>query len=186
MANIVRLGGGSGGGAKIGVTLNDDGTQNLFITETGDLPDLAAITADADAEAEDVLYGKTFYSMGVKKVGSLTLKADLLWENPDQTVSFAEQDVVVDGDPFSAYLVEGKGYYNAELTTGITMIPKDGTPKAMSAIKVNGTAISVRYVSANGNTISFGSGGTVTPGSSQAPGDTNCIPTRIWGVNFTL
>ena len=181
MANIVRLGGGSGGGgAKIGVTLNDDGTQNLFITETGDLPDLAAITADADAEAEDVLYGKTFYAMGVKKVGSFNMKPTLLWENASPTSDFAEQTVNVDSG-YDGYLIE-TAYTKSNLEKlGINYFGVGATNVYTSAF-YSVSNIGVRKItSVNDGGIEFERGY-----SSSTAQDSRGIPTRIWGVNFTL
>lgn len=53
-----------GGGAKIGITLNEDGTQNLFLTDNNTVLDLLVGTEDATATSSDVVSGKTFYAQG--------------------------------------------------------------------------------------------------------------------------
>lgn len=51
-----------GGGAKIGVTLSEDDTQNLFITDNNTVLNLLVGTEDATATPADVISGKTFYA----------------------------------------------------------------------------------------------------------------------------
>lgn len=183
MANIMRLGGG-GGGAQLAVTLNEDGTQNLFITENGDLPDLAAVTVDADANAEDVLYGKTFYAMGVKKVGSLDPAPALLWTNESPTSNFQHDQTISLPVGYSGYIVEIRASTGNDKTgTGFVRVGERNKAVCVDA-NGNSAAGDVTYrfiVAARESDIVFGYGG-LNSSSSDGYG----IPTRIWGVNFTL
>lgn len=166
------------GGAKIGVTLNDDGTQNILITDNGSVLDLAAGTADATATAADVMSGKTFYAEGVKKTGTLTYSAFdpvLLWTNASPTSTFTAQTISVDGAGYSSYMIELRDQTTTEVY-GVWVIDKAigrytmyfNGPRSRGITSMSDTDIvfSQGKYSTNNNTV--------------------CIPQRIWGVKFTL
>lgn len=206
MPNIIQFGGG--GGAKIGVTLNEDGTQNVLLSDNGTVLDLAAGTADATATAADVLQGKTFYSGGVKKTGTFVVPGPvLLWTNPDTSVDFPAQTVELDLSEYSGILVNA---FN-EKTAASQTYPGDGLsapqyfvkgkeyPYTAQPDKRNGLACvrsnlggvypnplnSAQYV--RGIAITD-SGVTFTKAvyPNNASSNYVCIPYRIWGVKFTL
>lgn len=181
MANIMRLGGG-GGGAKLAVTLNEDGTQNLLISDNGTVFDLASLTADADAAVEDVTAGKVFYAQGKRLVGTADNAPVLLWTNASPTIGFAKQDISVNGSGYSAYIIECKfSTVGAVYSKGLINIGSDGSVASGAG---ENAASNTRAVTATSATkITFGDGYSRTNGLSS---NTVAIPTRIWGVKFTL
>ena len=100
-----------GGGAKIGVTLNEDGTQNLFLTDNNTVLNLLAGTEDATATPADVASGKTFYAQGQKKTGTATMEPAvtepvLLWTNTNPNAEFAAQTLQLDMSNYGGALIE--------------------------------------------------------------------------------
>ena len=206
MPNIIQFGGG--GGAKIGVTLNEDGTQNVLLSDNGTVLDLAAGTADATATNEDVLEGKTFYAGGLKKTGTFVVPGPvLLWTNPDPSVAFPAQTISLDLSEYSGILVNA---FNAKTAASQTF-PGDGLsapqyfekgkeyPSETQPNKRNGLACirsntggvypnpmnSAQYVRGIAVT---DTGVTFTKAiyPNNASGNDACVPYRIWGVKVTL
>lgn len=68
---LLKSGSGSGTGSTIGVTYNEDGTQNIIIGDNGNIVDLAALTADADATTNDIANGKIAYINGQRVIGTV-------------------------------------------------------------------------------------------------------------------
>ena len=62
---------GGGGGTTVASTPNEDGTQNLIISDDGSVIDLQALTADANATAADIAADKTAYVDGIKVTGEM-------------------------------------------------------------------------------------------------------------------
>lgn len=192
MPNIIQFGGG-GGGAKIGVTLNEDGTQNVLLSDNGTVLDLAAGTADATATNEDVLDGKTFYAGGVKKTGSFVVAPDkvLLWENPNPAATvFEGKSIPVEGTNFTHYIIECKFENGVPSTldwpTTYTVINKYGeavTGQLGGACIANSFAKgyfpAMRYITAaNDTTVTFSYGLY-----NSSTSNNRCIPIRIYGTN---
>lgn len=192
MPNIMRLGGG-GGGAKLATVLNEDGTQNLLISDNGTVFDLASLTADADAAAEDVASGKVFYAQGKRLVGAANNDPVLLWENPNPTSKFAAQTVTINYSEYNALLIEnvnlhGEGsrvyvvglYFLSETVAQYLLNKND-----LSSYGLVGLA--AREVTfTNGNTVTFSDSNFFQTSGSGASSENYAIPTRIWGVKFTL
>ena len=169
-----------GGGAKIGVTLNEDGTQNLFLTDNNTVLNLLVGTEDATATPADVASGKTFYAQGQKKTGTaVSYEPVLLWTNPNRTKAFAAQTLTVESG-YSAYLIEIWPWINSSSSESseVTFV-SFGTDK-------------VAYGRSSGNyrDISEVVDGSITFGNGHSTGQDAsgkwAIPTRIWGVKFTL
>lgn len=170
------------GGAKIGVTLNDDGTQNLYITDNGSVLDLATGTADATATAADVMSGKTFYAEGVKKTGTLTASAFdpvLLWTNASPTSNFNAQTLSLSGQQYSAYVIEIQSTTNNSNMLVKTYLPFGFTGRVYASTVAAFFNRDITSVSSTGITFGYGYQG-------NASGNDYGIPTRIWGVKFTL
>lgn len=178
MANIMRIGGGAGG-AKLGVTLNEDGTQNLFITDNNTALDLLVGTEDATATPADVASGKTFYAQGQKKTGTAVTEPVLLWTNPDRTKEFGTKTLTV-ASGYSAYLIE--------IWPWINSTSKDSLTITYVPFGTNGTAYGGR--SSNYREISEATDGSIVFGNGHSAGQDAsgkwAVPTRIWGVKFTL
>ena len=169
-----------GGGAKIGVTLNEDDTQNLFITDNNTVLNLLVGTEDATATSADVASGKTFYAQGRKKTGTaVSYEPVLLWTNPDRTKTFAAKTLTVESG-YSAYLIEIWPWTNSlsSASLEITYVPF-GTNRTA----YGGRASNYREISeAIDGSIVFGNGHS----AGQDASGKWAVPTRIWGVKFTL
>lgn len=97
---------------------------------------------------------------------------ELLWTNASPTSVFAEQTVNV-ATGYSAYIVELRAY-TTDATTMTWYVPFGGYS---NKCLVKGNDM-FRYITDAGD-------GYVTFGGSTSGGYTG-IPTRIWGVKFTL
>ena len=182
LGNPLSLG---GGGAKIGVTLNEDGTQNLFLTDNNTVLNLLVGTEDATATPADVVNGKTFYAQGQKKTGTAATGPVLLWTNENPTLAFAAQTLTFAGE-WPAFLVEAKYYNSSTINPCITYL----VPVAPVAVIAGGSgptdyvAASRQIVAVTTNSIQFGS--SYLSGAYAQPTGVYLVPTRIWGVKFTL
>lgn len=109
----------------------------------------------------------------------------LLWTNASPTSGFASQTVGVDGSSYEAYLVEIVSETTALNQLGYGYIRKtsDITAKTTNqgvAVISSGGGMYTRWINTVTDTsITFGPTG-------QAGGNYESIPTRIWGVKFTL
>lgn len=184
MANIMRFGGGVGG-AKLGVTLNEDGTQNLFITDNNTALDLLVATADATATPADVASGKTFYAQGEKKTGTAVMEPVLLWTNPSPTSAFKSQTLTFAGE-WSAFLVEVKYTNSSKKTPSVAYLDVATPPDVIAGGSgpADYIAVSRQIIAVTTNSIEFGS--SYASAAYNQPVTTHCVPTRIWGVKFTL
>lgn len=169
-----------GGGAKIGVTLNEDDTQNLFITDNNTVLNLLVGTEDATATPADVISGKTFYAQGQKKNGTaVSYEPVLLWTNPDRTKTFAAQTLTV-ASGYSAYLIEIWPWINS---TSVDLLTITYVPLGTNGTAYGGRASNYREISeAADGSIVFGNGHS----AGQNASGKWAVPTRIWGVKFTL
>lgn len=183
-------------GAQLAVTLNEDGTQNLSILDDGKVFDLPALTDDADATPEDVAEGKVFYAKGYRRVGEFVPETPvpvLLWTNENRSSNggFAAQTVTVAGDEYDAYLIQltaWTGSADGDHSWGETVVSKNNVIHTLSCTGRYTYGIAFRTATANGNSIAFGEGFTcaVSAGAGVAKNSSSAIPTRIWGVKFTL
>lgn len=182
LGNPLSLG---GGGAKIGVTLNEDGTQNLFLTDNNTVLDLLVGTEDATATPADVASGKTFYAQGQKKTGTAVTEPVLLWTNESPTSEFKAQTLTFAGE-WSAFLVEVK-YTNSSTKTPSVAYLDVATPPNVIAGGSGPSdyiAVSRQIVAVTANSVKFGS--SYASAAYNQPEGYYCVPTRIWGVKFTL
>lgn len=174
-----------GGGAKIGVTLNEDDTQNLFITDNNTVLNLLVGTEDATATPADVASGKTFYARGEKKTGTaVSYEPVLLWTNPSPTESFAKQTITLNGDGYTGYIVEAKYTSTGDDKYRVRQYFDIGQISRPIFITPNNITYVYRVASnftASGITFDRPSGT-----DSESRNTKYIIPTRIWGVKFTL
>lgn len=190
MANIMRFGGGVGG-AKLGVTLNEDGTQNLFITDNNTALDLLVATADATATPADVASGKTFYAQGEKKTGTAVTEPVLLWTNANPNAEFAPQTIALDMSSYGGALIEtGSMQAGVNVDKSINYVRKQSGYQAIGSVRA-GSDTTSGYSSGH----SYGSRDVIVSDTGMQfmngyinNNKTNggMIPTRIWGVKFTL
>lgn len=190
MANIMRIGGGAGG-AKLGVTLNEDGTQNLFITDNNTALDLLVGTEDATATPADVESGKTFYAQGQKKTGTAVTEPVLLWTNANPNAEFAPQTIALDMSSYGGALIEtGSMQSGVNVDKSINYVRKQSGYQAIGSVRAGHDTTS-GYSSGH----SYGSRDVIVSdtGMQFMNGYNNnnkvnggMIPTRIWGVKFTL
>ena len=186
-----------GGGAKIGVTLNEDGTQNLFLTDNNTVLNLLVGTEDATATPADVASGKTFYAQGQKKTGAAMTGPVLLWSQAyTNGMTWGAQTISLNNG-FNAYLVELSFglYYNGEynsrksidyLEFGTWANSNDSYKALCAGTMIGGSAgksNSRVILSCKDGEIQFGRG---VRGKDGLYEDHCAIPTRIWGVKFTL
>lgn len=189
LGNPLSLG---GGGAKIGVTLNEDGTQNLFLTDNNTVLDLLVGTEDATAAPADVASGKTFYAQGQKKTGTAVTEPVLLWTNPSPNAEFAPQTIALDMSSYGSALIEtGSLQMSINVDKFINYVRKQDGYQGLGSVRAGnsssgsysrGTAYGMRDVIVSDTGLQFMDGyyynGTKSNGY--------IIPTRIWGVKFTL
>lgn len=135
---------------------------------------------------------------GGKKVENIIneiVEPVLLWTNPSPKSEFAAQTVSL-ASGYDAYLVECKNSPTVDGILTTTFLPFfTGTGAAdYRAVFSYYWAGSRRYnegrvvTSAQDGRITFGNSFDGGGGGSSASGDSRnrCIPTRIWGVKFTL
>lgn len=198
MGNGVTIRGGSRAGAKIATTLNEDGTQNIYINDnTETVIDLKSLTNDATATAEDVASGKTFYAKGIKYTGTGAGNPVLLWSQAyTNGMSWGAQTLSLDKG-FDAYLVELSFglYYNGEYSSmkSIDYLEFGTWANTVSSYKAlcvanissgsNRNSNSRTVLSCKDGEIQFGRG---LRGYDNVYNDYCAIPTRIWGIKFTL
>lgn len=195
----IRGGNSRAGGAKIATTLNEDGTQNIYISDDAEtVIDLKSLTKDATATAEDVASGKTFYAQGTKYTGTGAGNPVLLWSQTyTNGMSWGAQTVSISGTGYDAYLVELTfGRINNDTSyntaTNIHYLPfgewagDKNTSKMLGVGTITSgsswcsNARSILKCSTEG--IQFARGMSGYSGVS----DYCAIPTRIWGIKFTL
>lgn len=132
-----------------------------------------------------MIYGQPVTFGGSSGGGSAPV---LLWTNASPTSHFGAQTVSVDGSAYNAYLVEVQFSTSSAGSTGIAFVSK-GTfnqtaGAALRGVAATASASSYRFItSADDNGISFGYS---YYGNSTGWSADSAIPTRIWGVNFTL
>lgn len=188
LGNPLSLG---GGGAKIGVTLNEDGTQNLFLTDNNTVLDLLVGTEDATATPADVASGKTFYAQGQKKTGTAVTEPVLLWTNANPNAEFAPQTIALDMSSYGGALIEtGSMQAGVNVDKSINYVRKQSGYQAIGSVRAGHDTTS-GYSSGH----SYGSRDVIVSdtGMQFMDGYNNnnkvnggMIPTRIWGVKFTL
>ena len=103
----------------------------------------------------------------------------LLWTNASPENSFATQTINV-ASGYSAYLVELR-FSGTNETSKIHFL-KVGVAEDVYPVCENPTFVNSRYITANNGNVFFGTG-VNTNGQEY---DSVAIPTRIWGVKFTL
>ena len=188
-----------GGGAKIGVTLNEDGTQNLFLTDNNTVLNLLVGTEDATATPADVASGKTFYAQGQKKTGTATMEPAvtepvLLWTNTNPNAEFAAQTLQLDMSNYGGALIEAGslnwGVIDANAKT-INYVRKQDGYQGLGSVRAGtissgsyskGTSYGMRDVIVSDAGLQFMNGYQDNGTQNNA----RIIPTRIWGVKFTL
>lgn len=186
---------------QVGVMLDDDGNQKIVINDSGGVINLASLTSDADAVEEDVTDGKIFYANGARKVGT-AIPADpapvLLWTNASPTSEFGNQDVILPTG-YSAYIIEYR-FSTSDASYGQTYFDFNGDDGALGVFSSAAVKYQALYMYSAGRMIlgvedgkiSFGTGFYSAATSRAAGGslgeysNTYGIPTRIWGVKFTL
>ena len=197
MSTIVGKAIAAGGGATIGVTLNEDGTQNVLLSDNGTALDLAAGTADATATNEDVLEGKTFYSGGVKKTGTFVVPGPvLLWENPNPGAVFNPQKIALDLSEYSKVIISAVfSTGSPDVISAPIIVDKTNAEAANTGnpALVCGTVPSVDAYGISplvGRAVAvFNDGVKFYVGKQSSSGTANnsaCVPYRIWGVKFSL
>lgn len=180
-----------GGGAKIGVTLNEDDTQNLFITDNNTVLNLLVGTEDATATPADVASGKTFYAQGQKKTGAAVTEPVLLWTNTNPNAEFAPQTIALDMSGYGGALIEtGSLQASVNVDKSINYVRKQSGYQAIGSVRAGQDTIS-GYSSGH----SYGSRDVIVSDigmqflnaySYNNKTNVYVIPTRIWGVKFTL
>lgn len=157
--------------------------------------DLQAILNAVNAlpEASNTEIGVSYNADGtqnliIKDDGSVIEIPDpnpvLLWTNASPTSNFGEQTLTFDGD-YDGFIIEAKPttsvqkYYNNIIFAGT----EGGVIASTTGASIYVSTVTLRPITAvTRNSISFGTGRL--EGSNN--GTQHCIPTRIWGVKFTL
>lgn len=103
----------------------------------------------------------------------------LLWTNASPTSAFADQTVTV-GSGYDGYLLELKTSTTVAKYTTI-LLGTSGTGNELYGIIVNAAKSHSRYITPTSSGVIFSGGLEGTTSNNKV-----CIPTRIWGVKFTL
>lgn len=160
-----------GSGVKLGVSFNDDDTQNLFISDNGTPIDYAAIPTDVAPIAD---------------LDPLFPAPTLLWTNPDLSVLFPAQTIALDGAEYSAYIVETRVSISTtalQPNTSKSFVNMGETGTAAAFVDITSPAASRAITDVTETGLTFANG--FASGSYNA-NNAYAIPTRIWGVKFTL
>ena len=121
-----------------------------------------------------------FYDVRVYATANVyDIKPVLLWTNASPSSSFAAQTVSVDSG-YDGYIIEGKYSNTADGHLCKSYIPV-GSSTHMCGSTSNLPVLSGRVVTATGSSVAFSTGYY-----NAQPNTSYCIPTRIWGVKFTL
>lgn len=156
MANVMRLGGGVGSKTTIGASYNADGTQNLIIKDDGSVIEIP--------DPNPVL----------------------LWTNASPTSEFAAQDITV--GQYAGCIVECRGATANANTRKVFVANGENFSVVIPTNNTNAPGrCTARNIGYSGNTVTI-NGGVYqsTSSNSVSTGNAYCIPTRIWGVKFTL
>jgi hypothetical protein len=118
----------------------------------------------------------------VKKyaIANVNVAPVLLWTNASPTSAFAAQSVLVNAEDYDGFLIEVQFITTRSDVKVVYLVPVGGS-FYMSAF--NSNTFALRPLTAtSAESLSFGGAtlGTATTNNSYV------IPTRIWGVKFTL
>lgn len=124
----------------------------------------------------------------VKKYASANVNVQsapvLLWTNANPTSSFPPQTVGLNGGDSDAYIVESRGSTaNGSTSKAFVNIGDFGACVAAFTNAAAEASPNRKITNTTKTGISFGNG---YPGASMNSNDIFAIPTRIWGVKFTL
>lgn len=104
----------------------------------------------------------------------------LLWTNASPTSAFAAQTVNVNGSEYIYYLIEVR-FSTSDATTGVALIPVETSAMTVASVYSGVAPAATRGIlSTTSSSITFGNGAYGSTANNYA------IPTRIWGVKFTL
>lgn len=108
---------------------------------------------------------------------------ELLWTNPNPTLAQANFSVTLPTG-YSAYLVEFRNYTYADAGTGILYVPfgTSGWASGFIWYTYNDTGYARKITSVTDGEIVFG----YSQNGSSGTGSQRGIPTRIWGVKWTI
>lgn len=111
----------------------------------------------------------------------------LLWTNPDSSVGFAAQTINVSGG-YSAFIIECKSRTtdNQQLGKAFFNIGSTGVVSPTSPESSEYYSYFREVMSTTSTSIEFGTGGYFHSGTGRHTNFTYAVPTRIWGVKFTL
>lgn len=110
----------------------------------------------------------------------------LLWENASPTSAFAEQNISISASEYSALLIEFRAT-TTDAFTVMEMFSFGATNKwvAVNSLTYGNSSLPQRGVtSVNKTSVGFSTAAYGSVGGSKY--NDRCIPTRIWGVKFTL
>ena len=128
---------------------------------------------------------------GGKKVENIIneiVEPVLLWTNPDPTSNFQYQTVNVDGTDYDGYIVEIRNHIS-DNSTAACFVPKSTQRRLIAAYNNSASVIYGwrEILSATDTTVGFAFGGYINSNIYSMVEDTKYgVPTRIWGVKFTL
>lgn len=139
------------------------------------------------AEGEIPITANGIYDVAEYATANVNVQSDpvLLWTNASPTSYFGSQSVTVDGSGYDAYIVEVRTNYSDD-TRSACIIPISTVRRMLGA--VSGDRFYWRDIQgATINSVVFGRGYSASVDAlSSSARDNNAIPTRIFGIKFTL
>ena len=122
---------------------------------------------------------------GGKKVENIIneiVEPVLLWTNPHPTRTFGEQTLNVNTDGYDGLILEALyGTYNPDLLGQTFINNLTNNFGVLSVTPGAGKIPNTRTFTVSSNAIIFDNGRSVSGSDTK-----HCIPTRIWGVKYTL
>lgn len=132
------------------------------------------------ASGEIIITDNGVFDVKKYATANVNVKPVLLWQNASPSSAFGAQTVSVNGSGYDGYLIEVR-FSTSDATTGVALIPVETSKMTVAAVYSGVAPAATRGISSTSlSGVVFGYGAYGSTDNNKA------IPTRIWGVKFTL